>query len=377
MAAEPRTWQPDWVQPPGEILTEALQERDMSQSDLARRMGRPIKTINEIVNGKAAITPDTAIQLELTLGISAAFWNNLEATYRAQLARLRSDEELRHYAEWASSFPVKDLVRHDLIEQGSTRAGNVAALLRYFGVSSPEAWAQQWLSPAASFRASPTFKSSPYAAAAWLRWGELVAAGIDTQPFDAARLQEILATVRSMTRSDLALTRDQIGELFATAGVALVLTPEMSKVRLSGAARWLSADKAMIQLSLRHKTDDQLWFSLFHEARHILRRRRTDFVHDENEPRDDADDDENDADRFARDTLIPPSDYELFVDRKTFTAPAIRAFAKNQGIAPGIVVGRLQRDEHIPPSHFRDLKKPIRFGETYGPLSHRPKTTRS
>ncbi len=67
----------------------------MSQSELARRMGRPVKTINEIVNGKAAITPDTALQLELTLGISATFWNNLEAAYREHLARERAPRGVR------------------------------------------------------------------------------------------------------------------------------------------------------------------------------------------------------------------------------------------------------------------------------------------
>ena len=72
MAAEQTNWQRDWTVAPGELLVEALEERGMSQSELARRMGRPIKTINEIVNGKAAITPETAIQLELTLGIRAA-----------------------------------------------------------------------------------------------------------------------------------------------------------------------------------------------------------------------------------------------------------------------------------------------------------------
>jgi HTH-type transcriptional regulator/antitoxin HigA len=54
MAAEPSTWQPDWVVTPGDLLLETLDDREMTQSDLARRMGRPIKTINEIVNGKAA-----------------------------------------------------------------------------------------------------------------------------------------------------------------------------------------------------------------------------------------------------------------------------------------------------------------------------------
>jgi len=87
MATERRTWQPDWAVAPGELRLEALQDRGISQSELARRMDRPTKTINEIVNGKAAITPETAIQLELTLGFSASFWNQLEIIYREHLAQ--------------------------------------------------------------------------------------------------------------------------------------------------------------------------------------------------------------------------------------------------------------------------------------------------
>jgi HTH-type transcriptional regulator / antitoxin HigA len=362
MAAEPRTWQPDWVVTPGDLLLEALEDRDMTQSDLARRMGRPIKTINEIVNGKAAITPDTAIQLERTLGITADFWNNLEGSYRAQLARLRSEEELAQYKSWASAFPIKDLVRRNLIEESTTRAGTVAALLRFFGVGNPDAWDVQWLAPAASFRASPAFKSSPYAAAAWLRWGELLAARIETEPFDAPRLRDILTELRPLTRRDLPLIHQRIESMFASAGVAFVLTPELRGVRLSGAARWIGVDKSLIQVSLRHKTEDQFWFTVFHEARHLLGRKHIDFVDDEDSGQAAADDaDEVEADRFARDTLLPPDDYDAFVAACDFSASAIRAFAKNQNIATGIVVGRLQRDKHVPRTHHRDLKKSVSF----------------
>lgn len=360
MATSSRTWQRDWAVMPGEVLLEALEDRTMSQSDLARRMGRPIKTINEIVNGKASITPGTAIQLELTLGIAADFWVNLESAYRAQLARVRSEEELSTYGAWATAFPVKELARHNLIEKESNPAGTVAALLRYFRVSSPDAWEMQWLAPAAAFRASPTYESQPHAASAWLRWGELLADQISTTPFDANSLQGIISEVRALSRQDLALSRQRLDDLFASVGVALVLTPEFKGVRLSGAARWVAPDKALIQLSLRHKTDDQLWFSLFHEIRHLLQRKRIDFIDDEQASSQDAD--ELDADRFARDTLIPPDAYADLLGVGAITAQIIREFAKGQGIAPGIVVGRLQRDDRVPRSHFNDLKKPIKFG---------------
>ena len=363
MAAEPRSWQPEWAVVPGELLLEALVDRGMTQSDLARRMGRPIKTINEIVNGKAAITPDTAIQLELALGITASFWNNLEAAYRAHLARQRAEEELSRYEQWAAAFPVKDLVHHGLIEKGATRAATVAALLRYFGVSTPEAWQNHWPAPAVSFRASPAYKSSPHAAAAWLRWGEILATKVTTEPYDADRFHAALKELRPLTRRGLPLARERIEGLLASAGVVLVLTPELAGAHLSGAARWLRGDKALLQLSLRHKTDDQLWFSLYHEAGHLITARRTDFIDDEDDGPEEQGNDERVADEFARNTLIPPADYNEFTERGDFSRPAVRELAKRIDIAPGILVGRLQRDKHLSPSQLNDLKKSLRFGK--------------
>jgi len=352
----------DWAVMPGEILQEALQDRGMSQSDLARRMGRPIKTINEIVNGKAAITPDTAIQLELTLGITATFWNNLEATYRAHLARIRSEQDLAAHASWAAAFPIKDLVKHNLIQGASTKGGKVAALLAYFRVSTPEAWETHWLAPAVSFRSSPAFASRPQAAAAWLRWGEIRAAAIETQPFDAHRLSVVLNEIRTLMRKDFALVRQRVHEMFASAGVALVLTPEFTGTHLSGAARWLGPEKALIQLSLRHKTDDHFWFSLFHEARHLLAEKHVDYVDGDPTDGDAKDAVEREADLFARDILIPPDAYAAFAAKAVFTPEAVRAFAKDQNLPAGVVVGRLQHDDHVDRAYLNDLKKPVRLG---------------
>ncbi|MDO8532784.1 MAG: HigA family addiction module antitoxin [Dehalococcoidia bacterium] len=77
---------PDVAIPPGEYLTEEIKARGISQTELARRMGRPVNAINEIVNGKKAITAETALQLEAVMPeIPARFWLNLETDY--QLAK--------------------------------------------------------------------------------------------------------------------------------------------------------------------------------------------------------------------------------------------------------------------------------------------------
>ena len=80
-------YNPDYVFPPGDTLEEVLEDRGISQAELADKMGIPQKTINEIIKGKVAITEETALQLELVLGIPAHFWNNRERHYREFLAR--------------------------------------------------------------------------------------------------------------------------------------------------------------------------------------------------------------------------------------------------------------------------------------------------
>ncbi|MBI2860271.1 MAG: HigA family addiction module antidote protein [Chloroflexi bacterium] len=74
---------PDIAIPPGEYLLEEIEARGISQKELARRMGRPLNAINEIVNGKKAITAETALQLEEVMPeIPARFWLNLETDYQ-------------------------------------------------------------------------------------------------------------------------------------------------------------------------------------------------------------------------------------------------------------------------------------------------------
>jgi HTH-type transcriptional regulator/antitoxin HigA len=66
----------------------------MTQKELAARLGRPAQVVNEIIKGKKAITPDTAIGLEKVLGIEAQFWTNLQADYQLALARERERKAL-------------------------------------------------------------------------------------------------------------------------------------------------------------------------------------------------------------------------------------------------------------------------------------------
>ena len=85
---------PDVAIHPGEYLAEEIEARGISQKELAGRMGRPLNAINEIINGKKAITAETALQLEEVMPeIPARFWLNLETDY--QLTRVLINKRTR------------------------------------------------------------------------------------------------------------------------------------------------------------------------------------------------------------------------------------------------------------------------------------------
>jgi addiction module HigA family antidote len=104
---------PDRVSPPGETLAETLAALGMTEAELAARLGGPKKTVNEVVKGKAAIEPDTALQLEAVLGVPAGFWMAREGRYRESLARQNRRQALEGGIEWARRFPFAQMVKLD------------------------------------------------------------------------------------------------------------------------------------------------------------------------------------------------------------------------------------------------------------------------
>ncbi|KRT74914.1 MAG: plasmid maintenance system antidote protein [Deltaproteobacteria bacterium CSP1-8] len=354
MAAEKDlAYSPDYAVPPGETLLETIEALGMTQADLAARTGRTLKTINEIVKGKAPIRPDTALQLERALGVPASFWNNRERNYREVMARREERERLKGQGKWLRELPVRSMVMLGWVSEYRDRVRQLQELLNFFGVASPDQWHGLWSGGEIAFRKSAAFRSNPGAVAAWLRKGEVDANRLRYAPYDESKFRAALSSIRALTVESPEVFQPELVRLCAEAGVAVIFTPELSGTRVNGATRWLSPDKALIQLSLRYKTNDHLWFTFFHEAGHILLHGKRE-VFLEGEKSEDGK--EKEADRFASNVLIPAGEYRKFVERGLRNQGEIRRFAERLGIAPGIVVGRLQHDEIIPQSYFNDLK---------------------
>jgi len=351
-------FEPDFISPPGDTLEDVLEERGMSQIELAGRMGRTPKLINEIVKGKARITPETALQLERVLDIPASFWSARESRYREVLARNEERNRLEVHLAWLKSIPVTAMTKKGWIKKHKDAVDQLREVLSFFGVASPEQWRTVWMTAdnKAAFRKSLRFASDPGAVSAWLRYGEVQAQQRRWEPYDEALFLRTLRNIRGLTTEEPDVFVPAMVEQAGLAGVAVVLTPQLPKARISGATRWLSPTHALIQLSLRYKTDDHFWFTFFHEAAHILLHGKRD-VFLEGSDAEQERHKEEEANAWASEFLVPQGRLDAFIAGGEFTHQAVENFAREVAIAPGIIVGQLQHRKAIPFSHLNALKR--------------------
>src|SRR5260221_4790775 len=323
-------FQPDYAIHPGETLAETLEELGMSQAELAQRMGRPLQMISEIIQGKKAITAETALQLERATGVPANFWNSSQRNYEATLARLEEERGLQPDSGWLKQFPLKALIQKGWVPQFDSPAEKLRAVLNFFGVVGIKEWKALWTAPEVAYHKSTAFEANPMAAAAWLRQGERIAQQTRTEPYNLDAFIKALYQIRRLTTADPSAFVPKAEELCRACGVALVFIPELPGTLAYGATRWLTPTKAILQLSLRGKTEDFLWFTFFHEAAHILKHGKRDVFIEAPDGSKDHETlrKEQEANNFAADFLIPRSAFRELLSRQPFTAGRINAFAK-------------------------------------------------
>lgn len=344
---------PDTVSAPGETLAEVIEERDMTQTDLAHRLGMAQKTVNEIIQGKAPLTHETALALERVLGIAAGFWNRLEASYREALARQEEEQRLAEQQEWLKQFPIKDMVKQGFLRKMGDAVDQMQELLGFLGVASPAQW--RGLNSVALGRCRQSaLDSDPIAVAVWLRRGEILAQQADCEPYDAVKFVQALSEARSLTNEPPEVFLPRLVALGHASGVAIVFVPAIARVRVCGFTRWLTPTKALLQISDRYQRTDSFWFTFFHEAGHLIKHGKKDaFLEGEKEQNDDK---EQEADKFALDFLIPPDQYQSLLEAKPRHHHEVQEWASELGIAPGIIVGQLHHAGVLPRLLCQDMR---------------------
>ena len=334
--------------PPGATIKEQLNDRGMSQKEFAARMDMSEKHISKLINGEVQLTPEVAVRLEVVLGVPAKFWNNLEAVYREKLIKVEAENAMEADEALAKQLPYNEMANYGWVPKTRESKEKVINLRKYFEVVELSLLENNQITRIACRRLAVTEKSD-FALLAWAQKAKLTARNIKTAPINIKGLISVIPQIRQMTVLKPEEFCPRIKSLLAECGIALVFLPHLKGSFLQGAS-FIDGNKIVVGLTARGKDADKFWFSLFHELAHII-------LGHVGQNDGTTEDDENDANAWSRDTLIPEKVFEEFRVKSNYSEISIRAFAKEQCIAPGIVVGRLQNEGCIQYNMLNNLKE--------------------
>lgn len=333
--------------PPGATIKEQLLGRGLSQKEFALRMGMSEKHISKLINGDVQLTPEVAVRLEMVLGVPAKFWNKLEATYREKLIKANAENEMDADKELVKKLPYREMSKNGWVPETREATEKVIYLRKYFEVVNLEIIKDMKLSKIACRRLAETEKGN-LALLAWAQKAKLEARAIETSLIDLKTLKKKLPEIRSMTAMNPVDFCPKLIEMLSGCGIAIVFLPHIGGSFLHGAT-FYDGNKIVVGLTVRGKDADKFWFSLFHELGHIL-------LGHINQSDGTTDEDEEAADNFAKEILIPTVAFNAFTSLNDFSKTSICSFAQEQNILCGIVVGRLQKEGFINYNRCNDLK---------------------
>jgi HTH-type transcriptional regulator/antitoxin HigA len=355
----------DWFSKPGDTLRMQMQRRGRSAPELASSLPGGLDTLRGLLSGAAAIDPPMAEVLSAHLGGTKDFWLRRQRNYEAALdhAVTRAMSEAQ---DWLRHVPVPAPAPRGKLSAARIRA-ELKRRLAFYNVPNIGSWQERYGSQYAAtrFRTSPAYESKDAAVLLWLRLGELESDLVSTQCWSTAKLRAQLPAIRKLSlikRPDRFLPK--LRELLAEAGVALVIVRAPKGCHASGASRHVATDKAMILMSLRYRSDDQFWFTLFHEIGHLLLHEGRTFVDEDGAAEDEC---EAEANEFASECIVPKSRMGEF-DSLNVDKDSIMRFAISIGVAPGLVVGQMQHRDMLGHAQLNFLKRRWTWDEVAVPL---------
>ena len=333
--------------PPGATIKEQLMDRGMSQKEFSARMDMSEKHISRLINGEVQLTTEMAVKLEYVLGIPAKFWTNLEAIYREKLVKAEAENSMDDDIELARLIPYSEMAKLGWVPETRKAAEKVIYLRKYFEVVSLGLLEDNQITRIACRRLAITEKSD-LALMAWAQRAKLEARSCETAPINIKGLIEAIPEIRKMTLQNPEVFCDNLRQILSDCGIALVFIPHLKGSFLHGAT-FVDGTKIVLGMTVRGKDADKFWFSLFHELGHII----LGHIGQHNAVNIEE---ENEADHYAKEALISEAMLSDYLHRNDVNEASISAFAAKLGIAPGIVVGRLQNEGVIKHNMFNSLK---------------------
>lgn len=351
------TFEPNWVSVPGDTISNVLKDKGISLKDFAYSIDKSERFVSSLIRGHENITEDLALTLEDVLGASAEFWLNRQNQYTQDLQRLQIKNSVSEEVEWVKALPTKKMQEYGWLKPTNSIDEKIEECMKFFGVSNLEAWRNRYQHTLefAAFRTSPSFESDMSSVAAWFRQGELQAQKIKCSKWDSETFRRKLSDMKKLSRRrSLEEALPELIKECANCGVALAIVRAPTGCKASGATRFLNENKALIILSFRYLSDDHFWFTFFHEAAHLILHGK-DAIFLENENHRNTYQEEREANEFSEKVLIP-EEYEEEFSSLSIRKFALARFAKELGIATGILIGQLQHSGRLSRQRYNKFK---------------------
>lgn len=364
MAVKKTGISPDLIIHPGETIADVLEERGLSQIELAARTGVTPAYVSNVISGKKDISASFAMSLEYALGVPKSFWLNLQANYDAELLEYNEEqtitEEEKSVRKHLNEI-IKFLKENSKIPEKQTINENILSLRNVFQVSN--LCNLKDLVPSGAFRLAGCAAVDSYVMGAWLRICQMEARNHYEVSFDSNNINALIKDLKTIMMNTECDLQSELSAAMMKYGIDFSVVKNFRGAPVHGYISQKGDNNYQMVLTIRGAYADIFWFSVFHELGHIINgdiakaHKFIDIVDREQTNR------EKEADKFALDALIDPVDYKKFADDGDYSITSIKRFALSQSIMPYIVIGRLQKEKAIPYTWFSDYKLRYKWAE--------------
>ena len=337
----------DLIIHPGETIADVLEDRGITQAELSSRTGVSPAYVSNVIAGKKGISANFAMGLEYALGVPKSFWLNLQANYESELLEMNEAQTITN-EERNVREDLKDIVKY-LRQRGimpirEKKDESILSLRKALQISNIANLKE--MIPAGAFRMATNTTVNPNVLGAWIRLCQLTSNDkIISSKFDKKYTNDLINEIKDiMCQKDTDIQRN-LRDVMEKYGIDFSVVRNFRGAPVQGYISQKSEGIYQIVLTIRGAFADIFWFSLFHEIGHIVNGdigKNFKFL-------DDGSDYEKElaADLFARDMLLSPESYKMFVQKGDFSIEAIQKYAGSQKVMPYIVIGRLQKEEYL------------------------------
>ncbi len=336
----------DLIIHPGETISDVLEEREITQAELAECTGVTPAYVSNVIAGKKDISAKFAVALEYALRIPKSFWLNLQANYDAELMEYNEEHTVTD-EEFTAREVLKDVVKElrakGKIPSRETKKESIISLRRALQISNIANLKN--IAPAGAFRMANNTVDR-YVLGAWVRMCQIASDDrfVETE-FEKDNIGMLISELKNVMlvgQSDIYEVIEMLKEIFGRYGIDFSVVKNFRGAPVQGYISQKRDGSYQMVLTIRGAFADIFWFSLFHEIGHIINDdigRSLKFLDDGSDKKK-----EDAADLFAADKLIDPTVYKKFIESGKFDIVSIKQFARQQNVMPYVVIGRLQKE---------------------------------